>query len=52
LRPSESATYDVLDAADAADRYNAKHGFTVAPSPAVLRGPNGLAPGLALTGTF
>jgi hypothetical protein len=42
--------YDVLDAADAADRYNKKHGFTVAPVP--MQGPQGMAPGLMLTGTW
>lgn len=42
--------YDVLDAPDAADRFNARHGFVVAPAP--LSGPNGMAPGLTLTGTF
>jgi hypothetical protein len=42
--------YDVLDAADAADRHNAKHGYTVMPT--ALRGPQGLAPGLAISGTF
>lgn len=42
--------YDVLDAGDAADRYNAKHGFAVAPT--AMQGPQGLAPGLMLGGTF
>lgn len=42
--------YDVLDAPDAADRYNKRHGF--APVPAVLPGPQGPAPGLMLGGTF
>jgi hypothetical protein len=42
--------YDVLDAADAADRFNARHGYTVVPVP--LRGPNGMAPGLVLSGSF
>jgi hypothetical protein len=40
----------VLDAADAADRFNARHGYTVVPVP--LRGPNGMAPGLVLSGSF
>jgi hypothetical protein len=44
--------YDVLDAADAADRYNTKHGFSATPAPTVMRGPHGLAPGIALTGSF
>ena len=42
--------YDALDAGDAADRYNTKHGFTVTPS--MMPGPQGLAPGVALSGTF
>jgi len=42
--------YDILDAGDAADRYNARHGFTVTPT--AVRGPQGLAPGLALSATF
>lgn len=45
--------YDVLDAADAADRYNTKHGFSATATPTVLRGTSGaIAPGLALSGTF
>lgn len=42
--------YDALDAGDAADRYNSKHGFTVAPT--TLPGPQGLAPGLVVSGQF
>jgi hypothetical protein len=42
--------YDVLDAADSADRFNAKHGYTVVPAP--MNGPNGLAPGLVVSGTW
>ena len=42
--------YDTLDAADSADRYNARHGFTVTPT--VMPGPQGLAPGLSLGGAF
>jgi hypothetical protein len=42
--------YDVLDAGDAADRYNRDHGFTVAPT--TLSGPQGLAPGLVVSGQF
>lgn len=42
--------YDVLDAADSADRYNQKHGFTVAPT--TLAGPQGIAPGFVLSGVF
>ena len=42
--------YDVLDAPDAADRFNARHGFVVTPAP--LQGPTGMAPGLTLTGSF
>lgn len=44
--------YDVLDAGDAVDRYNRRHGFTVAPAPVVLRGRDGVIPGLALSGAF
>ena len=42
--------YDTLDAGDAAERYNRKHGFTVVPS--VQPGPHGPAPGLVLSGWF
>jgi hypothetical protein len=42
--------YDVLDAGDAADRYNTSHGYALTPT--ALRGPQGMAPGLALTGSF
>jgi ABC-type Fe3+-siderophore transport system permease subunit len=42
--------YDVLDAGDAAERYNRKHGFSVVP--AAMPGPQGTAPGLIVTGTF
>lgn len=42
--------YDVLDAPDAADRYNASHGYVV--TPAALPGPQGMAPGLMLSGSF
>lgn len=42
--------YDVLDAADSADRYNRKHGFTVAP--ATLPGPQGSVPGFVVSGVF
>jgi hypothetical protein len=42
--------YDVLDAGDAADRYNHRHGFTVAPT--TMSGPQGMAPGLVLGGEF
>jgi hypothetical protein len=42
--------YDVLDAADAADRFNARHGYTVMPAP--MHGPNGMAPGLVLSGSW
>lgn len=42
--------YDVLDAGDAAERYNKKHGFSVMPAP--MPGPQGTAPGLMLSGTF
>jgi len=41
--------YDVLDADDAVDRYNRKHGFSVAP---VVPTTSGLAPGMSLSGTF
>jgi hypothetical protein len=42
--------YDVLDAGDAADRYNVKHGFMAAPM--AIMGPTGLVPGLAVSGGF
>ncbi len=41
--------YDVLDAGDAVDRYNAKHGLRVTP---VVPTSSGLAPGMSLSGTF
>jgi len=41
--------YDVLDAGDAVDRYNKKHGFTVTP---VVPTTSGMAPGMTLSGTF
>jgi len=42
--------FDVLDAGEAADRYNRDHGFSTTPT--ALRGPHGLVPGLAFSGTF
>lgn len=42
--------YDILDAGDAADRYNARNGFTAMPT--ALAAPHGLVPGLAVGGTF
>lgn len=42
--------YDVLDAADAADRYNKKHAFTVTPT--AISTPRGMAPGISVGGTF
>jgi hypothetical protein len=42
--------YDALDADDAADRFNAKHGFTVTPT--MMSGPPGSVPGLMISGTF
>jgi hypothetical protein len=42
--------YDVLDAGDAAERYNKKHGFTIVP--AVVPGPHGPTPGVLVGGTF
>lgn len=42
--------YDVLDAKDSAERYNSSHGYTLTPT--ALRGPTGVAPGLAIGGTF
>jgi hypothetical protein len=44
------AAYDVTDAPEAVDRYNAKHGFAVAPT--AMAGPQGLVPGIALSGYF
>jgi hypothetical protein len=41
--------YDVLDAGDAADRYNAKLGLRVTPA---VPTAGGAAPGLSLSGTF
>jgi hypothetical protein len=43
--------YDVLDASDAAERYNKKNGFTTV-VPAVMPGPQGPAPGMMIGGTF
>ncbi|HSD88896.1 MAG TPA: hypothetical protein VLB44_15315 [Kofleriaceae bacterium] len=42
--------YDVLDAPDAADRYNRSHGYVVTPT--ALPGPQGMAPGLVVSGSF
>lgn len=42
--------YDVLDAGDAADRYNRKHSIMAVPT--VMPGPQGLAPGLSISGAF
>lgn len=42
--------YDVLDAKDAAERHNQRHGITVTPT--AMSGPRGLAPGLAVGGYF
>lgn len=42
--------YDVGDAAPAVQRWNERHGFTLAP--AVLPGPNGPAAGVSLVGQF
>jgi hypothetical protein len=42
--------YDVLDAKDAAVRYNQRKAVRVMPT--ALQGPQGLAPGLAFGGTF
>jgi hypothetical protein len=42
--------YDVLDAPDAADRFNARHGFVVAPAP--INTGSGMAPGLTFMGSF
>lgn len=42
--------YDVLDAGDAADRYNRNHGLTVTPT--ALAAPHGMVPAVALSGTF
>jgi hypothetical protein len=41
--------YDVLDAGDAADRWNKRHGFSVTPGVPTAYGP---APGLTLSGVF
>jgi hypothetical protein len=42
--------YDVLDAGDAAERYNKKHGFSAVP--AAMSGPQGTVPALIVSGTF
>lgn len=42
--------YDVLDAKDAADRYNVEHGYMVAPT--VVPSATGPAPGVMLSGSF
>lgn len=42
--------YDVLDASDAVDRYNQKHGYTFAPI--IVPAPQGPAPGVFVGGTF
>ena len=42
--------YDVLDARDSAERYNRRHGFSLAPT--ALAAPHGTVPGLAFGGSF
>ena len=42
--------WDVMDAGDAVDRYNARHRYTVTPT--ALAGPRGLAPGLYFSATY
>jgi hypothetical protein len=44
--------YDVEDAGDAVDRWNARHGFTASVVPLVLATPAGSTPGLAIAGHF
>ena len=44
------AAYDVADAPEAVDRYNAHHGFAVTPMP--MAGPQGLVPGVSIAGYF
>jgi hypothetical protein len=41
--------YDALDADDAAERWNRKHGFSITPA---VPTSNGAAPGMTLTGVF
>jgi hypothetical protein len=41
--------YDALDAGDAVDRYNKKHGFTLTPG---VPTSSGAAPGLTISGVF
>ena len=41
--------YDVFDAGDAVDKWNAEHGFTITPA---VPTASGAAPGLTLSGTF
>lgn len=42
--------YDVLDARDSAERYNRKHGYSVAP--VMMQAPHGQAPGMMISGWF
>ncbi|MDB4954602.1 MAG: hypothetical protein JWO36_2171 [Myxococcales bacterium] len=44
------AAYDVADAPEAVDRYNAKHAFMIAPMP--MASPQGLVPGVSISGAF
>lgn len=45
------SAYDVLDASDAVDRYNSRHGIQLTPT--AMRGVNGApTPGLAVVGRF
>jgi len=44
------AAYDVIDAPDAADRYNNRHGFVIAPT--AMATPTGLAPGVYFSAIY
>jgi hypothetical protein len=42
--------YDALDAGDAADRYNRRHGYAVTPT--LQQTAQGLMPGVTISGYF
>jgi hypothetical protein len=46
------AAYDVIDAGDAAGRYNSRHGLTIGVAPGILRTPTGQAPFVNVAGTW
>ena len=46
------AAYDVMDASDAVDRYNLRHGFGYALAPTIVPSPRGAVPALYFSATY